>query len=254
MHKSRKLYLSSWILLLIGLIWAGCDFVETESDPNGFDPDPPKVVEQVTENVGPAGGVLKVDGVQLDLPPGALTSETALTLALVESSPAELEEEIVTGTYTLTGLPDDFTGAIEIRLKYDETLEDSSYVTYGTEVMIPSTGTGDRAYHFLPTVVTDSTLVATLPAVPAEAARAHKSSAGGFVGIFGVSKYRTHKTSAGHFSIVYPRKYVERAQAVSLGEYLETAFTHHEQLGLSFAARTRWPISVEVLKLKDNDT
>ena len=57
------------------------------------------------------------------------------------------------------------------------------------------------------------------------------------------------ESSNGHFSVRYPRVDVPRLQAEAAAQYLENAYDAHEQLGLSFAGRTRWPVEVEFKKL-----
>ena len=124
MFYARRLTHVIFAALFLAVFWTGCDFIEQQEDADPDDPagpggDPPAAVVDVTKTVGAQGGQLEVDGMEFKLPAGALTSDASLTLARVSEVPDILRDEAVTGSFTVTGLPDDFGGPIELVLSIE---------------------------------------------------------------------------------------------------------------------------------------
>jgi len=213
------------------------------------------------------GGTLAAGGFSLNIPAG--TFNTAVDLKLYKTGThASFAQGVVTDSFRVTGLPDDFPETLLPDLQPTGTLSGESFIVVAEEVLISSQITPIMAYHLLP-ANSNSGLLASLPRTAAadtqlfaEDAQLHTNSSDttislDFFGITGWATYNTNEnlrtnSSQNHFLIRYPAYFVSRTDINPLFQYLEEAYSTYQNMGFSYGGRTSWPITVTVMNLAAN--
>ncbi|MEA3358133.1 MAG: invasin domain 3-containing protein, partial [Thermodesulfobacteriota bacterium] len=213
-----------------------------------------------SQTIGAEGGTIILDDFSLTIPSGVFDSDVKLELYDLTGS-LPFDEDIVTKTFRLKGLPDDYTQPLIPDIKYSGTLSDESFIVVGAEVFIPSLSTTDMAYHLFPAADSSNFLTYS----PVGGSRSLKSSdytsrsnsSRNFLDFFGITGWSTYKANEnlrsngapGHFIINYPTWWVSRSDLDPLFQYLEEAYTTYENMGFSYGGRTKWPVEVNVMHL-----
>jgi len=87
---------------------------------------PPKTHDNPldTSKVGSSGGMVETSEVTLIIPPGAFASEN--TVRIYVSTEPNISQHQVTKTYEISGLPQDFSRPLHLRMKYTGALSEES--------------------------------------------------------------------------------------------------------------------------------
>jgi len=210
------------------------------------------------------GGTLAAGGFSLNIPAG--TFNTAVDLKLYKTGThASFAQGVVTDSFRVTGLPDDFPETLLPDLQLTGTLSGESFIVVGEEVLISSKITPTMAYHLLP-ANSNSGLLASLPRTaaantpifakdaPLRTNSSNTSISLDFFGITGWATYNANENlrtngSQSHFLIRYAPFFVSRADLNPLFQYLEEAYSTYENMGFSYEGRSSWPITVTVMNL-----
>lgn len=207
--------------------------------------------EHVT--IGAEGGTAGSEAVEIDIPAGAFGDD--VSIALSASPEQAFDENAVSGTYTITGLPLAYSKDLTVSIAYDGDLTDNSYIAVGVETWVSSLHETAMTYTLLPATVDGDLLTAELLAtvfIPAKRAdmEAEDSSP---VTVTAVTGYKPYVTANGHFEIEYASRFTTLASVQQLGQYLEEAYTTIAGLGFSYDDRTNWPVSVTVKSMSKPD-
>lgn len=202
-----------------------------------------------SENIGSAGGTLSSDVLELTVPAGAFGAESSIAVTTAPDHP--FEEDAVSDTYVIAGLPQSYTRDITVSIPFTGELSDNSYIAVGMNTWVKSLGEMTTTYALLPATVDGETITAELPAsglLPAKSATksANESSS---LSVTAVTGYAPHVTAGGHFKIEYASRWTSLSSVQELGRYLEEAYTTIANLGFSYDERTNWPVSVTVKSL-----
>jgi len=220
-----------------------------DSKPTGPPGDDYELVESGT--IGPGGGTFGNEDFSLSVPPGAFGFEAQLKL-YVSADDQPFEEDQITDTYRLEGVPTNISQPLEVRIRYRGTLSDSACLAAGGEGV--AYGSGESLIHYRLYQAADSSgyLVARLPVQenPRSLRRARDltgcvadgSLGYGLLVLFGLRHYYYHVTSAGHFLIWYP---IDRVLLIDdLDTYLEAAYDTCLAMGFRYHHKKRWPQEV----------
>lgn len=167
------------------------------------------------------GGTLTADDIVVTIPSGALPDETSLTIRkeAVQSD----DQNIVTPTYTLEGLPSNCAGDIEVRLKYSGALAQSSFIVLSKPAESAVNDSMITVCDVIDAVDVDGFLTAVIPAATLQKAAKTAAPYADFeiFGLLGLTNYiRILKGS--RFSLVFPYEYLFFAQGV--GDALDEAY------------------------------
>jgi len=122
------------LLMVTFLALYSCKKEIVEQNPK----DEPPIEETVAEaTIGPAGGKLETEDVVLIVPEGAF--DTTITLRLFIADDPSPDPKRVTGTYRLEGLNAVFSKPLELKIRYEGTLEEESYIALGYNYYVPET-------------------------------------------------------------------------------------------------------------------
>ncbi|MBN1424133.1 hypothetical protein JXA88_06220 [Candidatus Fermentibacteria bacterium] len=213
-------------------------------------------VLEETQTIGGVGGTVETDDFSLFIPAGAFAEDHTVTL-YVSSEDRPFEENQVTRTFRLEGLPEEYSQPLRVSIKYDGVLSGETYLAQGSRVF--DYLAGDTAVVHSLRAASDSAgyLVAQIPQVHQGVSRLrhgihmHRGAADGAADpleLLGLNGYSTRETE--HFAIRYPLHLVE----VNMGhvaELLEGCYqTVVDDIHLSYEARWwQWPIGVVVKRL-----
>ncbi|MBN1293877.1 MAG: hypothetical protein JXB48_18695 [Candidatus Latescibacteria bacterium] len=204
-----------------------------------------------SDNIGAGGGILSSDKIELTVPVGAFDGNTSVALATAPEK--AFEDDAVSETYIISGLPQSYSKEISVSLAFTGKLTGSSYIAVGVDTWVSSLGTTTTTYSLLPATLNGEKLTAELPAAGHVTAKAAMTSAeeSSSLTVTAVNGYTPHVTAGGHFKIEYGSRWTSLASVRELGKYLEEAYNTVAGLGFSYAARTNWPVSVTVRSLDD---
>ena len=232
-----------WLFLLYG-----CS--EDPSSPVGPPPE-----AEIT--IGPEGGNLSTPTFLLTVPPGAFATATRLKLYR-EAPEVSFGADSTNSVYRVEGLPWDYTEPVTVRILFPTDPPDTPLMAVGEEVFTPSKAAAQRGWRVLGAENETGWCVYDLP-TPARDSTGSKRAMTGkaatgspyfFAPVYGQV---TYETPARHFRIRFLESSMTVPQAAALGEYLEDAHQICQDLGFSYAARSRWPVDVEVKFFPDAD-
>jgi hypothetical protein len=219
-----------------------------------------------TGTVGPGGGDIGNDDVGVTVPPGQLTTSTTVEIRASDDSMEEFGDDLVTGTYRLTGFPEDREVEVRVRLRTNGTLRDQSYIGMAVPAVRSSTDTLAARRGLVLEEAVDSAgyLVATVPVRgnggQSNPAGPQRASSGGIDHLLdgllgGVTGVHTDTVPGNHFVIVsYGAPWTELQPLVGrAAELMEDARVTMLAQGYSFDHRTEWPIEVRVYPMDEGD-
>ena len=207
---------------------------------------------EASVTIGPEGGSVETESFILTIPAGAFDSETDLVL----SSAVDKEtfgECLVSKMYKIDGIPVEYNKSLKVKIKYEGTLSEESYIALGEEVFVSSLDSVTNAYQFMNAVDSSGWLVGEIPAP-----EVHPNTSGSkrkstketdFTGyILGsVTNYLALYSESNHFFITYPMFLVNSTDVSELGKYLEEAYSFFQnELSFDYGNRTNWPVRVVV--------
>jgi hypothetical protein len=221
-------------------------------------------------SVDASGGHFENDEIALAIPPGSASSKIDLTLSRRDPEPT-LPEDVTyqSALYNLTGPLHLLSGEIQINFTLpDEVLqsgtsdEEEYVVVLEEEVVTPSTGPVidhtrlptqvDRSAHLVRAVLTLPQADAALghsPAlvslvIPRQAIQEDMPPT--TIGLRLERGWLSDSLANDHFRVTFPHKRVSPEAVAQLLATLEDQKQKIESLGLTFNARTAWPIEVEL--------
>ena len=202
-----------------------------------------------SENIGAEGGTVSSDEIELTVPVSAFGGETSIALTTAPDNP--FEDDSVSGSYIISGLPLSYSDEITVSVAYTGELTENSYIALGVNTWVSSAGEMVMTYTMLPAEVDGDRLTAILPANPGGVEKAALTGAeeASSLNVVAVKGYKPHVTAEGHFKIDYSSRWTALASVEELGQYLEEAFFTIPTLGFSYEPRTNWPVSITVRDL-----
>ncbi|HSD85431.1 MAG TPA: DUF4339 domain-containing protein, partial [Anaerolineae bacterium] len=231
---------------------------------------PPAAQPSSVLTVDETGGRFENDEIALSLPPGSATSKSELTISRREPD-STLPEEVTyqSALYNLTGPWHLLKGEVQISFALpDEVLqagtsdEEEFVVILEEEVMAPSAGSVidqmrlptqvDRAARLVRAVLTlpqstepvgYSPALASL-AIPRQAIQQDLPPT--TLGLRLERGWLSNSLANDHFRVTFPRGRASPEAVAQLLQTLEDQKQKIESLGLTFNARTSWPIEVEL--------
>ncbi|MBN1999266.1 hypothetical protein JW935_17035 [candidate division KSB1 bacterium] len=205
-----------------------------------------------TDTIGPEGGAFGVEDFELKIPAGAFRSDNELELELLTTE-STFGENNFSRRFRL-GLPAEYYQPLELRIQYQGTLTEESYIAIAEDVYTCSLDTITTAYRLVPAKESSGYLVCQLPAPDVEGGLAKTTVADRvqgdkfYITIDGaINGYMTYVSHSDHFKIVFPNSL--NAQAKILGNYLEEAYNTFKNMGFEHESLRDWPASVTVKEL-----
>ena len=80
----------------------------------------------VSQTIGAEGGAVETDTVTLTVPAGSFSADTAIGIS--ETDEDKYEENAVSGTFLLSGIPEDFTAPLTLTVAYTGELAHETYL------------------------------------------------------------------------------------------------------------------------------
>ncbi|MFO7935526.1 MAG: hypothetical protein R6U78_15795, partial [Bacteroidales bacterium] len=235
--------------VLIFILVAGCS--KNDQDTPGQEPSIEFEIVG-SETIGTAGGQLKTENFILTVPSGAFHSSYEIVLYSAYDR-VTFGENLVSRMFRIEGLPENYEQPLEVRIQYDGTLSNESYLAVGEEVIPPSIGQRTTAFHLRQATDSAGWLAGELP-VPESIKKSAQTgtTADGtnftWYWIGCVSSYTKVYSPGSHFVIRYSPTVVDDSDAADLGLYLEEAYlTYRDILGFSYSGRFLWPVEVVLI-------
>ncbi len=203
------------------------------------------------------GGELELDEAKVTIPPGSITGEPAIMrLQKMGNRTFASGNDWVT-PYRLTGIPFDMEKPIEVSIRnarwWEENFQEP-LIAVGEEGYSPSRGRFEMRYVAIePDRYENYVLHFTIEPLPPETRKALRKDEefveGKYSNDFFVLGGYSHYTTP-NFTIAFPRSY-DTEVVENLANDLEQAHLRFRQpdMGFSYAARTRWPLSVTLKDL-----
>jgi hypothetical protein len=160
-----------------------------------------------TATIGSEGGQLQSENFELIVPSGAFTDTVDLQL-FVLSADQPYGANSASQAFRLTGLPEVFSKELEIRIKYQGTLANESFIAVGEEVELISLEDPFVSYRLYEATESEGFLIASISPTATQSASslplARSATNGVDKGhsIIGVTSFATH--TGEYFKIRYP--------------------------------------------------
>ena len=128
-------------------------------------------------------------------------SEAIHPSRLATASEKPFEDEAVSDTFTISGLPQSYDKELTVSLTYTGELTDNSYIAVGVNTWVSSYGEMAMTYTMLPATADGTQLTAVLPATGNEIAKAVTTNSDEPVKltVTAVTSYKPHVTAEGTF-------------------------------------------------------
>lgn len=234
---------TTWFALIVVGLFIGCS--KDDDNNQTINPDPGIILELVhTAQIGSGGGQLIVEDFELSIPQGSFPSEHVVKLYKfpVEANFSDNEASVF---YKLTGIPIDYSQALDIKVKTNTGLSESTFIALGEMNYISSLSSTAMGFQLLPSSQEEDWVTTKIPLLEIDSKGAAEETELTFGAVTGYKE----SDSKGHFKIHFPKGLEDKA--AKLNQYLEEAydFFKSEPLGFSYDARTSWPVSVTIKKM-----
>jgi len=120
---SQKLTDPVFVLLLI-IITTACSKDDEIKPSNGND----EIL--ASQTIGSSGGVIEIDSLSITIPPGTFSGESNIKLS-ISNDPHPFKKQLITNFYQVNGIPYNYKEPIWIAIKYNDKLEDDSFIALG---------------------------------------------------------------------------------------------------------------------------
>lgn len=192
--------------------------------------------------IGDEGGRIDLDGFSLVVPPGAFRTTTRLRVERVAAD-TSFGQSLAPRMFRIAGLPAATAGACRVELR-SHLVGENPHLLVGERVFARGAAAEEMHWRIeTPEFLPNDLLGLSLPPLdPASLGVMERNSETYELNLGVLGGYAT--LSGQHFSIGFPKVYVGDA-VETLMAGLETGHrVIRDDLGFSYAARTRWPISV----------
>ncbi len=216
--------------------------------------DTPGTTEpEAVMTVDGGGDTLQTSDFAMVIPPGAFSSASPLSLYRDEADESFGASD-VNHVWRIEGVPSDFAEDLTIRVRFPDGEPADPMMAIGETAFSQSGARTTVGWRVVDAVAEDGWCVADFPAL--DSGKNGKDLSGSklnfqFAPVYG---YGIHVTPDRHFRISYPRAFVKADEATDLGTYLEEAYREVRDFPFSYAARSAWPVSVDVKLFFDSDT
>jgi hypothetical protein len=218
----RQLCVFSLVFVLCLLL--GC----SEDSPTGLDDDSAYTLEE-SETLGAEGGTIETDDFSLTVPAGAFDGNYTLEL-FASSEDRPFDQDQVTRAFRLKGLPDEFSVPLEITIKYEGTLSDTSFIALGARFFDYVEGDSATVFSLHPASDSSGFLLGGIP--PDDSDIMRHSFGRSYISrddpdiqrvlsVLGLTGYRTTQTQ--HFWMRFPTNFT--TMAPEIGTMLEGVYT-----------------------------
>lgn len=226
------------LFVLLGMTACSSDSDSPTEPASGSDP-------VATGNVGSGGGSVGNDVVILEIPAGALASDTQVKIFL-DASEDPFGGETASDLFRLEGLPDNLGKAVTLKLAHGAASPDSLYGMLGGESWVPSLD--ETIVTWMMADCRDSVGWAIFDFEPAEqtAGKADTSTPILVTTVKGISRT---ETSDGHFRILWSPRMATTAQITALRDNIEEAMLLYDLMGFEQTDFDAWPVQVLVKPL-----
>ena len=210
------------LLAFVLALAVGCNKDKTE--PTGTNTD---FEVEASETIGPEGGSIETEGFVFTVPADAFGSETELVL----SSAIDKEtfgDNMVSRMYKIEGIPAGYDKPLKVKIKYEGTLYEESYIAIGEEMYVPSIDSLTNVHLFIETSDSLGWLLGEISLAENYSGLKKSSSEQGFIGytIGCITGYNIVLSRNDHFLLQYPRNSdINYDDVVELGNYLEDAYS-----------------------------
>lgn len=187
-----------WIHISLFIIFC---FISCEKEEPDEDNKPENISEK-TAVFDQSGGTLALSGFELRIPKDAFTSETELTVSLLDEQ-SEFSEDSNSSIYLVEGLPAFIQKPLRIKIQYTGNLSEQNFIAAGEEAMHISTGEEDIYYDFLQATDSSGYLIAEYDASPGNKKALLESQDKKWIKIQVVSNYLSEMKVAGGEKYTY---------------------------------------------------
>jgi hypothetical protein len=230
---------------------------------NGCTEDGPTVPEErqgdalASETVGPRGGTLETENFKLTIPAGAFSETTELKLFLQQEE-KPFNEGAVSNFFRIEGLPANFQTSLQVAIKYQGLLSNSSFIAIGEDVFVKSLGEVTTTYCLFEATDSSGFLVVDL-SIPQE----FNATPGSSNKILDVTKWiKAVGITNLHFKPSNPEGFLvgrlmdntTQSQLQMIGDYCVIADVVFKDKGFSYSDRNNWPILVILKEIKKKIT
>ena len=235
-HTTKTLFIILSVFFAC-LLSQGC----SENSPTSPDPevkDTPILASKIINN---SGGTIITDDFEVIIPAGAF--KTSQEIKILRSTEDNLfSSNAISDFIVLEGLPTEFFEPVKVKIKYDGTLSESSFIAVGEHNFVHSLNGETTAYNLISANDSSGYLVATLPVLINTVlfkgtVNSSTNSDELSINLGAIAGYVSYKSQQGHFLINTPASVI--TQAYDLADYLETAYSKFESIGFSYSKRTK---------------
>lgn len=239
--KNIKIF-GAAILLIMILVMISCS--EDPVSPTNENENPAEAL--VTKEIGSSGGTIGTEDVSITIPPGALGEKHNIAIYDIADDGA-FGENTVSSSFKISGLPNDYTKPIKIKMKYNGELSGQSFIAAGDKVFDDMSGDTSTVYNLFQASDSSGYLIGILPAnVKASLSKRESTEFGDpFYGIINaVTAYNWMQTE--NFELNYPNTL--SSEASKIGTILEDVYSIVlNDLGFSYKkGNKRWQVTVTI--------
>jgi len=236
------------VLLIPFLLFQECS-KDTPTGPAGQLP-----IALASSNIGTDGGTIETDNIKITIPAGAFQENSELKI-LTSTEENLFTDNTISDFFVLDGLPTEISKPIDIKIKYNGTLTDSSFIAIGETNFIKSLNEISTSFQLFSAKDSSGYLIATLPPLSGNALGKGESISSVksdkiAINIGAIAGYVSYVSQQGHFKINFPSSVL--TQTYDLADYLEVAYNKIQAMGFSYSQRTKWPVEVTVKRLKSS--
>lgn len=227
------------LVLLLGilLLLAGCSKKSTTPEEKPAE----DYTLEASQTIGSGGGTLEVEDFKLMVPQDAFSSDAELKL-YASSHDKPFGDNCASRTFRLDGLPDEYSQPLQLSIKYQGTLSDSSFIAVGEEAMVAGSGESETGYQMLSATDSAGYLHCQLPASDGDTLFPkrdyHQTISGSDKGrkLLVTSKFLANRYMytplAKHYTIYVPSGVA--VNVTDLADLLDTAYVTFDRWGYFF--------------------
>ena len=234
-----------YLFLAFSLLLVSCS-KDSPTGPSTTAPTTPTV----TAIIGASGGNISYEGFSMSVPAAAFARTETLRVEK-QTYEGEFGSMNVTDQFRLDGLPADFAGKIDIKLKCTRAPSTGLFIGVGAEGTDLESGKSRILYKPIPAISDSGYLKVSLDQTSLGRFLAKTNGAHGSGGVdisfwTGFDQLDTLKSSAEHFKVIHPRSSV--GMAMQIARELEEAYLWFTQLGFNRGtySAAKWPMWVQI--------